>query len=177
MDPRRTPTLEFQCAECGELHRGSPSFSYMKPYAYFDVPEAERAARIRIDADTCAIDDELFFIRGLLEIPIIDVEEPCLWGLWVSQSQDSFARYVETMDQDQGGQGSFGWLAVTLPVYDRTAKVEPWEQLACNVNWQDNGQRPLIEPQECDHSLYTDFVNGINWDRAVDLARQIIHTD
>ena len=177
MDPKKTRALEFRCADCGELHRGSPSFAYVKPFAYFDVPEAERADRIRIESDTCAIDDELFFIRGLLEIPILDVDEPCRWGLWVSQSKDSFSRYVETMDQDQGGEGSFGWLTVTLPAYDRTAKDEPWEQLACNVNWQDNGQRPFFFNDTATPEIYTDFVNGITWDRAVELARQIIHTD
>lgn len=62
-----------------------------------------------------------------------------------------------------------------MPGYDQTDEDEPLETLACNVIWQRKGKRPLIEPQECDRPLYKDFVEGISWDRAIELARLVIH--
>ena len=172
---RDLKVFEFRCGECGELHRGSPSFSYAKPPHYFAVPEAERAARIQITTDTCAIDNDTYFIRGLLEVPICGVDEPFAWGLWVSQSQKSFQRYVETFDEDQSGDGSFGWLAVTMPGYAGPEPDAEPTNLACDVQWREAGTRPLIIPHECDHPLYRDYANGMAWDRAIDLAQQVMH--
>jgi len=171
--PRDPKVFEFRCGECGELHRGSPSFSYAEPPHSFAVPEAERATRIQLTSDTCVIDNDTFFIRGLLEIPIDGADEPFAWGIWVSQSRESFDRYVETFDQDQSGDGSFGWLTVTMPGYvDPDAKPV---DLACNVQWRGNRVRPRVVPQECDHPLYHDCANGISWDRAIDLAQHVMH--
>lgn len=171
--PRKT--FEFRCDECGEIHKGSPSFSYEKPLQYFYVPEQERDERIFLDSDRCVIDGDSFFIRGLLEIPISDAEEPFSWGVWVSQSEASYKRYTESFGCDQSGDGSFGWLLITLPGYIQTAEHEPFDTLACNVKWQQQGHRPLIEPQECNHPLYLDFVNGISWERAIELAELVLH--
>lgn len=170
-------TFEFQCSDCGEIHRGSPSFGFDKPPYYFLIPESDRAERVKADADTCVVDDDAFFIRALLEIPIVDVEEPFAWGVWVSQSEESFKRYVETYDRDQSGDGSFGWLAVAIPGYVEGVDDGDWEELACDVNWRGDRHRPLISLHECDHRLYADFVNGISWDRAIELARRVMHPD
>lgn len=167
--------FEFRCAECGAIHRGSPSFGYDKPPLYFTVPEDERGERVRLTADLCTIDDDTFFIRGLLEIPIHDVAEPFLWGVWVSQSQESFRRYVETFDRDQTGDLSFGWLDVTMPGYADPSDDGERAMLACDVHWRGAGDRPLIMPQECDHVLYRDCVQGISSERAVELAQMTMH--
>ena len=167
--------FEFRCADCGEVHRGSPSFGYEKPSIYFTVPADEVADRVRLSDDLCTIDDDTFLIRGLIEIPIHGVEEPFAWGVWVTQSRESFERYVETFDQDQSGDGSFGWLDVTMPGYVSGDKNEDRAMLACNVHWRGEGQRPLIVPQECDHPLYKDCVEGVSWERAMHLARLVMH--
>lgn len=184
---RNPKTFEFKCADCGEIHRGSPSFGYKRPAEYFFVPEAERDARIKISDDFCRIKppndqpDEAwdFYIRTILEIPIHGVDEPLSWGVWVTQSRESFERYMETFAQDQTGDGSFGWLGVWMKYYDRARGNEPTEYLKCNVQWQGvkNGkaQRPLIELQECDHPLYLDQRDGISWDRAIEIARSVMH--
>lgn len=171
-DPR---VFEFRCEVCDEVHRGSPSFAYRKPMLYSTVPEAERPERVRLTDDTCVIDDDTFFIRGLLEIPIHEVDEPFMWGVWVSQSRESFERYVRTFDQDQSGDVSFGWLDVTMPGYDVSDKSGDRESLACDVHWRGDGDRPLIMPHECDHALYHDCTSGTSWERAIDLARKAMH--
>lgn len=174
---QKQKTFEFECECCGQLHTGSPSFAYQRPIYWFHVPEGERQTRINIDDDTCAIDDEYFFIRAVLEIPIHDVDEPFTWGLWVSQSKKNFERYIETFNQDPGGYTSTGWLPVTMPGYNRRDPEDELENLACDVEWQSSGARPLIHPEECDHPLYHDYKNGISWERAAELARKFMHPD
>ncbi len=174
---KQEKTFEFRCECCGELHRGSPSFAYEKPFAYFTVPENEVEARVEINSDLCSIDDEAFYIRAILEIPIEGVEEPFTWGVWVSQSEDSFDRYSATYDDDQSGDGSFGWLTVAMPGYDLSAPEEDFEQIPCDVSWSVPGQRPVVVPHETDHPIYHDFINGISWDRAIELARRMMHPD
>jgi len=168
-------TFEFKCDDCGQIHRGSPSFSYAEPVEYFGVPELERETRVRFSPDFCVIDETDFLMRGLLEIPIVGADEPFLWGVWVLQSEESFTKFVDSFDDDQSGLGSFGWLGVCMNAYRRTAAGEPIEYLACNVLGQSGHQRPAVVIQECDHPLYRDQRDGISWDRAVEIARDIMH--
>jgi hypothetical protein len=182
---REPRTFEFKCIECGAIHRGSPSFAFDKPPLYYDVPEPQRCARTMLTRDTCFIapapNDETgqthCFLRGLLEVPIAGATEPFLWGVWVTQSEDSFMRYLETFDDDQSGTSSFGWLPVAWAPYKRTRPGEYIENLRCNVLWQGKGKRPLIEVQECDHPLFLDQRDGISWERAVEIARTVMHGD
>ena len=167
--------FQFRCECCGQIHSGSPSFAYQKPVGYFMVPEEERDDRVMLTEDLCSIDDETFYIRGLLELPIEGVEEPFSWGLWISQSRESFERYVETFDQDQSGDGSFGWLPVTMPGYIDSNSDAEWESLACDVEWQGPGSRPIIVPHRSDHPLSRDHANGITWDRAIEMAQAVMH--
>ena len=41
-------------------------------------------------SDQCIIDQQWFFIRGCLDIPILGSDEPFLWGLWVSVREEVF---------------------------------------------------------------------------------------
>ncbi len=168
------PEFSFRCTSCGEVHHGSPSFGYDKPYHYFTIPEGERDARITLDDDTCVIDGDLFLIRTILQIPINGVSQPFTWGVWVSQSEASFQHYIGSFNRDQSGNGSFGWLAVTMPGYtvgDDGVVVS----LACDVEWGATGQRPSLRLHETDHQLYRDQIAGISWDRAIELARLTMH--
>jgi hypothetical protein len=48
--------------------------------------------RGELTSDRCVIDDEYFFIRGLVEVPVIDSDGPFAWGVWVSLSKANFQR-------------------------------------------------------------------------------------
>lgn len=173
----RKKTLSYRCACCGEEYNGSPSFAFSKPPFVFDVPEAEHEARIKFDDDLCLIraggeqDTDLYAIRVTLDIPIHDVEEPFNWGVWVTQSEENFFKYFDSYSADQTGEVTFGWLPVTMLSYRREKPGEPTEWLACDVQWQPEGQRPMIVLHEVDHPLYLDQRDGISWDRAIEIAQ------
>ena len=82
--------FEFRCDACGEIHKGMPGFGADAPLSYYVIPEAERLTRCELGSDDCVIDRHSFFVRGCLEIPVQGVDEPLVWGVWVSLSEQSF---------------------------------------------------------------------------------------
>jgi hypothetical protein len=176
-------TFEFKCPDCGNIHRGSPSFAYDKPVYVLSVPEQERDERVYLTEDLCRIlpaadepeDETIHCIRATLDIPILDAAEPFCWGVWVTQSEESFGHYVETFSEDQSEFVTFGWLPVTMPPYERSAPNEPLEHLKCDVHWGVDGQRPKLFLQESAHPLYLDQRDGISWNSAIEIARKIMH--
>ena len=172
--------FRYKCACCGNEFEGAPSFGSDIPAFVRSVPEDERADRVMLDSDLCIVrprenegtEEDIFAIRVTLEIPIHDSHEPFQWGLWVSQSKDSFIRYLETYEQDQSDEVSFGWLPVTMVYYREFDSEDFSGSLACDVNWGPAGQRPTIMLHECDHPLYLDQANGISWDKAIEIAQE-----
>ena len=63
------------------------------PYYYYEVaPHARRTLPFNIRY-ICIMDDEHYFIRGCLEIPIIDYHENFIWTVWVSLSKKVIIKY------------------------------------------------------------------------------------
>lgn len=170
--------FQYKCGGCGEIHKGSPSFSFKFPTYYFDVPEVDREDRVRASDDICHIrsaDDDvegegIYCIRVVLEIPIKGADDPFTWGVWVSQSKDSFEKYVKTFGQDQSPFGSFGWLPVDLPFYNLSDAGARLVHLECDIQWSEKGQRPKAYLWEGSHPLSVDQRKGINWRRAMTIA-------
>jgi len=178
----RSAEFQFTCSECGERHSGAPSFSERYPTYFFDVPENERGSRIKFDSDLCVIqpehgsdDEPIYCIRTILEIPILDSDSVFTWGVWVSQSKDSFEQYVTSYETDQSEYVSFGWLAVTMAPYCRPEQSEALEHLECDVSWGGIDQRPKIQLLENDHPLFFDQKDGITKQRAAEIAQVVMH--
>jgi hypothetical protein len=72
------------------------SFGADYPDPYFKLTPDERDTRGVIGSSQCVIDGEHFFIRGLLEIPIIGSEDKLLWGLWATVWERDYDEIAET---------------------------------------------------------------------------------
>jgi len=165
----------FKCSYCGELHEGSPSIGYRMPDQYASLSEEQRAAMGQISSDLCTITHDKgtdYFIRAILEVPIHGVEEPFLWGIWVSLSEKSYTRYVETYDSPVEGDGFFGWVCNSIPAY-------PYQgSRAADVLVQPGGQRPIVvlhRGEAEDDPLVIDQVHGISVARAQEIAESLFH--
>lgn len=163
--------FSFKCSTCGEVHEGSPSFAFRAPDPYLEqTKEVQEAGKL--SSDLCRYEDEdgvHYFIRVCLEVPIHGVTEPFLWGVWVSLSEKNFARYVETYDHPDTSDCYFGWLCNYLPYYPNTYALQT------QVHPRDGNARPYIELDETDHPLSVDFREGINIEKAQEIAEQITH--
>lgn len=156
--------MSYRCATCGETHDDLPDLGFRWPDPYFAIPEAERAVRIWGNSDTCAIDDEDFFIRGVILIPIVESSDHFGLGVWVSQKRENFETYLANFDTPDIGP-FFGWLSNSIPFYD----PDTWA-LKTRAHFQGRKQRPLIELAPCDHPLYLDYSRGISLERAWSIA-------
>lgn len=164
----------FECASCGKFHEGIPlDYGFEFPDYYFEVPSEERDERINFNDDLCVVDDEHFFIRGVIEIPIIDEDTYFGWGVWCSLSEKSFNRILESWDVEHVENESpfFGWLNSTLPenIYPETLNLKT------HVYLRDHNQRPFIDVEPTKHPLAIDQENGITMERVLEIAEILLH--
>jgi len=75
-----------------------PGYAADAPLYYYSIPLAERAARCALDNDTCIVDQEFFFVRGCVEIPVHGEPDPFIWGVWASLSKSSFDKFMGCFD-------------------------------------------------------------------------------
>jgi hypothetical protein len=156
--------MGYKCTVCDEIHEGLPDIAAAKPDYWFGVPAEERERRTALTEDTCIIDDEDFFIRGVLEIPIHDYPHRFGFGVWVSQKREHFYTYLENFDTDQIGP-FFGWLSTKIHYYgDDTLSLKTM------AHFRGGSQRPAIELETTDHPLAVAQREGITLAQAWDIV-------
>jgi hypothetical protein len=163
--------FSFKCSCCGKIHEGSPSCGFRAPDPYLEqTREVQEAGSL--SSELCRYTDadgEHFFVRACLEVPIHGVSEPFVWGVWVSLSQKSFDRYVETYDQPDISESYFGWLSNYLPYYPKTYALKT------RVHPRAGRIRPFLIPERTEHPLTVDFHEGIAISRAQEIAEVAMH--
>ena len=169
---RNQPPAGFFCKTCGQVHAELPMDFYAQaPEPYLAVPVKERKARCKLNSDLCVIDGKHFFIRGCLEIPVVDGPRPFVWGIWTSLSKKNFRRTLEMWDRPgkENEPPYFGWLYTSLPVYPNTLRLKT------KVHTQPGNLRPLVELEPTDHPLAVEQRNGITMDRVREIAEALLH--
>ena len=163
--------FRFKCASCGDWHEGMPSFGSDAPLYYYTIPEAGRDKRCELTSDTCIVDGEHFFARGCIEIPVHDVDEPFVWGAWVSLSRQSFEEFTSLLNRRKRSQHGpyFGWLSATFKIYPDA------ENLKTRLHLRDDGIRPYIELEPTDHPLAVEQREGITVQRVAEIYAAYMH--
>ena len=166
-------TLQFTCRVCDEVHEGWPDWGCDAPDYYWSIPDGERHQRCELDSDLCIVDNEHFFIRGVLVVPIVGADQPFGWGVWTTLSERNFHRYVDLWGaEDVSGESPyFGWFSNRLPFYPDT------RNLKLEVILQADGLRPVLELEPTDHPLAVDQRDGVAWDQAITMAQRLLHGD
>lgn len=162
----------FDCRVCGQHHSDLPmSFGAEAPATYFMIPEKERPTRCELTPDLCMIDGDQFYIRGSLEIPVVDGSQPFVWGVWASLSEKSFRRMVAIWETPgrESEPPFFGWLCTSLPLYPKTLSLKT------HVHTRPLGQTPFVELEPTDHPLAVEQRTGITMDRVREIAGQLLH--
>lgn len=162
----------FICSTCGQFHAELPmDFGVDAPAAYYSIPSGERETRCVMNADLCVIDENEFFIRGCLEIPVIDGPRPFVWGVWTSLSEQSFRRLGEIWEVPgrEKEPPFFGWLCTLLALYPDTL------HLKTQVHTRSVGQRPFVELEPTNHPLAVEQRTGITMDRVREIAEKLLH--
>ena len=155
--------MSYICSTCDEEHDDLPDIGSDRPDYYWSVAEEFRAEKITLTEDICIIDED-YFIRGVIEIPIIDGAERFGFGVWVSQKKENFEKYLEYPDSAEIGP-FFGWLSTRLNCYTEETLL-----LKTMAHFQGNGLRPLIEIEPGNHQLFVDQQNGITLQKAWEIV-------
>lgn len=165
---------EFQCSCCGETHNGPPlAWHFNAPALWASLAPADQQARGELTPDVCIVDGEHFFIRALVEIPVIDGEGPFAFGVWVSLSQSNFDRVI-ALWTDEGREKEppyFGWLSNSIPTYPETLSLKTL------IHTRSVGLRPIVELGETTHPLSLEQRNGITEARVREIAEIFLHPD
>ena len=67
-----------------------------------------------------------FFVRGCVEIPVLNEEDPFIWNIWVSLSEENFHRMINLWESDEREHEPpyFGWFSVSIPGYPETLNLK-----------------------------------------------------
>jgi len=161
----------FNCSRCDEQHGELPlSYGALAPAYWHDGLEGNPGSVL--GDEQCVIGGELFFVRALLVLPILDLEEEFEWGVWVSLSESTFARVDELWTNQERVKEPpyFGWLATELPIYEPTTL-----NLKTNVHSRPVGLRPTVELEPTNHPLAVEQRTGISRARVQLIAELLLH--
>lgn len=158
---------------CGERHGELPLSFHAEAPAYW-TPELDGRPGCELTSDQCVINGQHFFVRGLIEIPVLDTGEVFSWGVWVSLSEATFlhasTRWYE--DGRENDEAYFGWLSTELSCYPATTL-----NLKTNLHTRPIGLRGFVELEPTDHPLAVEQRDGITTARVQQIAEQLLHSD
>ncbi|UPL49490.1 DUF2199 domain-containing protein [Hymenobacter sublimis] len=159
--------MSYVCACCGETHEYLPDIGFAKPENYFDVPPEQRDTRVQVTADTCIIDNQYFYIRGVIKIPLHDSESYFGIGAWISQKEENFWTYQQHPNTDEIGP-YFGWLCSDIPEFGETLSLKTQARFQCG------NLRPWIELEPTNHPLSVAQHEGISADKAWEIVHEYL---
>jgi hypothetical protein len=162
----------FECSTCGKWHDELPmSFGADAPYHYSVVAPEEREWRVHLGSDQCVIDGQHYFVRGCLEIPVLDAGESFIWGVWVSLSEANFERMSKLWERlgRENEPAYFSWLSTSVPCYPDTLNLK------AHVHNRPLGERPLVELEPTEHPLAVEQRDGITMARVKEIVECVMH--
>ncbi|MNO34627.1 hypothetical protein D3C76_246670 [compost metagenome] len=162
----------MKCPHCNnDLSELPLCYGIEAPHYFYTVPEEKRT---ELTEDFCVIDEQHFYIRGHIEIPVIDSHEKFIWSVWASLSAENFLKSNELLlvEGREDEEPYFGWLSTELSIYPVTTL-----SLKTRVHTQEVGAVPLIELEQTDHPLAVEQREGITLERVKEIAHLINHGD
>jgi hypothetical protein len=162
----------FTCRTCGQYHDDLPlHYGADAPEAWYGIDPTQRSQRALLSSDQCIIDDQYFFMRGNIELPIIGSDQIFSWSVWVSLSEQNFDRAAQLWEQDgrEDEPPYFGWLQTRISGYPDTINLKT------HMYTRVVGERPRIVVEPTDHPLAVEQQEGITWERIQTIAEMLLH--
>ena len=164
--------MRWRCSVCGEEHEGLPlDWSHDAPSQW----DGGKGKDDRLTEDLCWWTDDAgdpaYFIRGVLHVPVPELNDTLRWGVWSSLSRQSLDRVLELWDDPARTQEPpyFGWLSNWIAGYPDTVNL-PLDVVTTELDL-----RPVFVLHEGDHPLIAEQRDGITLDRVLDLVGPRLH--
>ena len=168
---RVSDSIGFECSCCGDWHDEMP-FAYHAAAPAPWSPEMEEEPGSVLGDEQCIIGGEVFFVRAIIRLAVLDAADEFEWGVWVSLSEPGFMR-MNALWEREGRENEppmSGLLSSHLPVYEPTTLG-----LDTTVHTQPVGLRPLVELEPTQHPLALEQRQGIMLERVQEFAERLIH--
>jgi hypothetical protein len=162
--------FDCQCG-CGRRVTGLPAITFDCPEP--DLNDDGQPWELERDGkDFCVADDQYYFVRAVLSVPIVGETQRMEWGVWALLSEADFKRYYWSFEDDDLAKLGimYCYLANSLAGYPDTVALRGW------LIPQDGSQRPFVEfdPSQ-NHPLVNDQLWGISRERAIELVLPELH--
>jgi hypothetical protein len=170
--------LQWKCGSCEDWHTGPMlDIGFSRPHYWsskYDtgsrstvLPSGnlDPSHRTFLDSDYCAINEEDFFVRGIIHLPIVGSAETFRWGVWGSLSRANFEDLLraESEPSQVDFPDMFSWLSSRLPDYPDTLSLKMWAEI------REPGIRPNFRLEDADHPLAKEFHEGISPERVKEI--------
>jgi len=162
--------MGFVCSVCGEFHAERMlDIRLSLPGPIFALDDEERDARAWLADDFAVLDEDRFFVRGLLELPILELGSRFGYGTWVEVGGDEFRQLLEHwQDPDQ-------FAPVKGTVANELAPYVGTEGLPATLSPVSVDTLPSVTLDDAAHPLVADQQAGITADRSDELAATVRH--
>ncbi|MGV9313590.1 DUF2199 domain-containing protein [Streptomyces sp. NPDC003691] len=161
----------FTCSCCGRQHPELPmNYSTTAPYMW-DESFSERSDCL-LSSDQCVVQAQHYFVKGLVEIPVVGSDDVFSWAVWVSLSRENFSRAADRWNTvgREAEEPYFGWLSTDLLSYSPSTI-----NLKTHVHTRPVGRSFLIELEPTNHPLAVEQRTGITLDRVREIAAAVLH--
>lgn len=178
--------LRWKCGSCEDWHTG-PCLDFSHDSPYYWRKEYEQASRVSgllsslgvkrgktfLNEDYCAIDDESFFVRGLIQLPIIGSPKNFSWGVWGSLSRENFKALMAKDSDPKRAElpPMFSWLSTKISGYPDTLNLKMYAH-AHKTEW-----RPIFVLEPSSHPLSVEFHKGITAHRVKEIMLYKFHAE
>ncbi len=156
----------FKCSDCDELHSiRNIELTFRRPDEIASMSDEDVISRCRNNDDIYILDDERYFVRAVIPLPIIDTGENYCIGAWAELSERDFQiTYDRWDDEDQADELPMNAkLSNSIPLNSDTFESEVLFKLTSAQSRPNiilSGNDPLANEQE----------NGISLHRAAEYS-------
>ncbi|CAM3779511.1 hypothetical protein D3C76_996410 [compost metagenome] len=151
------------CSQCGKDHADDlGELAFRRPDALFELSPEEREHNVKQSNDWCVIAGERFFLRALLPLSVVELNDSYCIGIWVELQPSAFERVCELWrDERQAAEPPFTVrLANSIPTLPQTLGLEGLLQLSGPTS------RPSVTLSTSSHPLAVEQAKGISLHRA-----------
>jgi hypothetical protein len=160
----------FVCSVCGEEHDERVlDIRLALPDSIHRLDHDARESRTWLADDFAVLDNEHFFVRGLLELPIPELANRFGYGTWVEVPMRTFSKLLKHWHAPEQFEPVTGYLANELEPYRGTIGLE------ARLRAISADRLPAVELAEAAHELVHDQRHGISMVRSDELAAVVQH--
>lgn len=128
-------SLRWKCGSCDEWHTGPClDIGFDSPFYWDNASEKgtrwstlqsgsiEKSGKSFLDEDYCAVNDENFFVRGVIPLSVLGTAQTFCWGVWGSLSRANFEALLKADQREErvDSEPMFSWLSTRIPGYPDT---------------------------------------------------------